>query len=350
MARLTGICLTAHDATGPYRTYRQLPRSEPKKMNMNTASSANLSQSTNPGSVHLDMTRPAARWLRLAAFSLLALLATHGAGAFVYETEKEFYSTGDFNGDGQTDLVIVDKTTGRVRIGYRVSPEFFNWANWRSGGTRDVTGAAVGRLTDEKYDSLALASADANLLTLLDAPNPNVPADPVKIKTDVLGPNTVAAIDVGGSGNTPLLDLYVASIYNNDPENRVTLFRTGGEALKQITEQPAPGAESHGNRLSLKTGGPEFVATLVSSASGNSLRVEKLDSGKPEEVLNIGNLPAGVDYLVGNFRGAPTKDFVFYQSGEPTLLVSTIEEAGGRFKIVVYRRWNPIAATKQSLS
>jgi len=272
------------------------------------------------------------RRCQFVALGALAVLVSPAASAFVYETELEFFSTGDFNGDGKTDIVIVDKATGRVRIGYRVSSEFFNWANWRASGTRDVTGVTVGKLASDKHDSLAFVSADANLISTLDAPNPNVPADASKINTAVLGPNAAVAIDVGGAGNTPLLDLYVGSIYNNEPENRITLFRTGSPTLTQLSEQPAAGPEARGNRISLKTGGPEFVATLLASGETNTLRIEKLDSGKPEEVLSIGGLPAGVDYLIGNFRGVPTKEFVFYKSGEPNLLVSTIEEAGGKFK------------------
>ncbi len=299
-------------------------------MNMNVSSSVGA-QAPNVRSPFYALTTPIGRRLRLASLSMLAGLLTRAALAFVYESDVEFYSTGDFNGDGKTDIAIVDKATGRVRIGYRVSPEFFNWANWRAAGSRDISGVAVGKLADAKYDSFAFVSADNNLISTLSAANPNIPTDPVKLNTTVLGPNAVAAIDVGGAGNTPLLDLYVGSIYNNDPENRVTLFRTGGETLQQLNEQPAPGAEARGNRLALKTGGPEFVATLLSGTGGDALRIEKLDSGKPEEVLSIGGLPAGMNYVVGNFRGGPTKDFVFYKSGESKLLVSSIEEAGGKF-------------------
>ncbi len=259
---------------------------------------------------------------------LLLLLLTPAARGFVYEAEKEFYAIGDFNGDGQTDIVIVDRYTGRLRIGYRVSPEFFNWANWRAGGIKDVSGVAVGKFADEKHDELALVSADANLITVVGAADSNVPSDPVKLVSRDLGPNTVAAIDVGGAGNTPLDDLYIASIYNNDPDNRVTLYRGNGKTFTPLVELPATGAESHANRITLTAGGPALVAT-ISSGAATELKVENLASGKPETVLTIGGLPAGVDYLVGNFSGGPAKDFIFYTSGEPNLLVSTVTDAGG---------------------
>ena len=263
------------------------------------------------------------------AFSSASL--THAG--FVYETPKEFLTTGDFNGDNKPDLVIVDKATGRVRLGYRVSEDYFSMPDWRAGGLKDATGVAVGRLVDEKRDSLALVAMDEQKITLVDAPSTTVPSDPVIIPGTALGPNTVAIADIGGTGNTPLADLYVASAYNNDPANRVTLFRNDGKTFTQISELPVAGEVKHANRLALKTGGPEYVVTILSDDNGSHLRAEELASGKPEEVLSIGDLPAGADYVAGNFRGSPLKDFVFYTSGENELRVASVEEAGpGKFK------------------
>ena len=76
---------------------------------MNAVSSAPGFQSPHIRSIHTARSTPTARVVWLAALSVLACLATPAARAFVYETDVEFYSTGDFNGDGQTDIVIVDK-------------------------------------------------------------------------------------------------------------------------------------------------------------------------------------------------------------------------------------------------
>ena len=264
----------------------------------------------------------------------VVLSATLGQAEFVYETEKEFLTTGDFNGDGKLDTAIVDKATGRVRFGYRVTEDYFSMPDWRSGGLKDATGVSVGRLVDGKRDSLALVAMDANQITLVDAPSTTVASDPINITGTALGPNTVAIFDIGGAGNTPLADLYVASAYNAEPTpNRVTLFRNADKTFKPIAELPVPGTVTHANHLALKAGGPEFVVTISSGESGNRLRAEKFDTGKPEEVLSIGDLPAGVDYVAGNFRGTPLKDFVFYTSGESEVRVGAVEEAGpGQFK------------------
>lgn len=271
-------------------------------------------------------TRFATVLIALGAFQL-----SLRASQFVTEIPTEFVTSGDFNGDGKLDVAIVDRPTGRVRVGYRVSPEFFNWTDWRGSGVKNVTGVSIGKLVDLKRDSLALTSADVNQIAVFDAASMTVPTDPISIESALLGPNVTVAVDIGGAGNTPLLDLYIASIYNNDPENRVTLFRSDGKTFTQTSDLPATGAGSRGNRIALKYGGAEFVATLTSGANGTALRFEKLDSGKPEKVLSIPGVPAGSTYLVGNFTGKSARDVLFYTPGEATLQITSITETDGKF-------------------
>ena len=273
----------------------------------------------------------AATRVATALIALAVFQPSLHASQFVTEIAAEFVTTGDFNADGKLDVAILDRPTGRVRVGYRVSPEFFNWADWRSSGVKDVTGVSVGKLLDQQRDSLALTSADVNQIAVFDAASTTVPTDPLTIETSLLGPNVAVAVDIGGAGNTPLLDLYIASIYNNEPENRITLFRSGGKTFTQTSESPATGAESRGNRVALKNGGAEFVTTLTSGANGAALRFESLASGKPEEVLSIGGVPSGATYLFGNFTGKSARDVLFYSPGESNLVVASITESGGKF-------------------
>jgi len=249
--------------------------------------------------------------------------------------DQEFFTTGDFNGDGKVDVAIVDRYSGRVRIGYQLSPDFFDWANWKSGGLKDVSWVAVGNFVDTNRDALCLVSADTSLITIVDAVNPNADSDPVKVASTALGPNTVAAIDVGGPGNTPLADLYIASIYNNDPTpNLVTLFRSAGKTFNKLAELPVAGVESRARAVTLKAGGAEFVAVMSSGENGDALLLKNLASGKPEGILSIGDLPMNADYVVGNFRAQESglKEFVCFESGEPILTVHAINESGGKFQ------------------
>lgn len=260
----------------------------------------------------------------------VAVASNPGLPTQVVEGEMEFLVSGDFNGDGLLDVAIVSRTSGRVRFGYRVSAEFFNWADWRASGAPGVAGVSVGRLVDAQHDSLALVSADENQITVLDGADPNIPTDPMVIPCDVQGPNTVVAVDVGGAGNTPLLDLYVGSIYNTDPDNRLTLYRNSDKKFTPIYNEGANGAAAHGRRVTLKASGPEEVASLVTTEDGTIWRVENLASGKPEAVLTATGVPDGGNYFLGNFRDAALKDVVFHEAGEASFSVGALSEAGGK--------------------
>ena len=198
-----------------------------------------------------------------------------------------------------------------------------------------MTGLTVGKLVSTNHDALAFASADANLVTVLDVSGPAAPASPVKVPVSVLGPSAVLAMGIGGPGSTPLHDLYLGSIYNSDPTpNRGTLFRNDGTKFSQLAEVTLSGAPARANRIALKFGQPEVMAMLVSEEKGAALRVESLSSGKPEALTLVANLPAGSDYAVGNFRGSPLCEFVFYTAGGSNLTVRPVEEPSpGKFQV-----------------
>jgi formylglycine-generating enzyme required for sulfatase activity len=88
-----------------------------------------------------------------------------------------------------------------------------------------------------------------------------------------------------------------------------------------------------GNRLSLKQGAPEVLCLLVQGEKEDTLRVEDLASGKAVVLATVGNLPAGSDYAVGNFRGLPLREFVCYKPGQKTMAVRPVEEAARRIEI-----------------
>jgi hypothetical protein len=168
--------------------------------------------------------------LKLAAFLMATapsvVLAAGHSSSFVYETPQEFFATGDFDGDGRSDAVIVDKATGKYRLGYQLTAGVFSWVDCRPSGIKGVTGFTVGRLLAAKRDALAFTSPDANQITILDVSTPNASAKPFTVPfAAALGPNTIVAVDAGGAGKTSLADLYVGSIYNSPEANQSTLIR-----------------------------------------------------------------------------------------------------------------------------
>src|SRR5215468_9317866 len=145
---------------------------------------------------------------------------------FIYDTPTEFFGNGDFDGDGRGDIVIVDKETGKYRIGYQAASGGFNWVDNRPSGIKGLSGFSIGKLLASNLDALAFTSPDGTELTILDASSLTAPSKPVMIPFNAaIGPSTLVAVDIGGPGNDPLEDLFVCSIYNSPDANLATLLR-----------------------------------------------------------------------------------------------------------------------------
>ena len=263
------------------------------------------------------------------------ILAGQGAAALIYETPHEFFGSGDFDKDGRTDLVIVDKDSGKYRLGYQLTPGVFSWVDCRPSGIKGVAGISLGHLLATNLEALAFTSPDANQITLVDVSSATASGKPVTVPfTAALGPNTVVAVAVGGAGKTGLADLYVGSIYNSPDPSLAVLLRNDGAEFPKLAELPLVGPALRGNRLSLKAGGPDLLCLLVHEDKADTLRVEDFSSGKPVAVVTAANLPAGSDYAVGSFRGVPLREFVVYKAGDKNLTVRPVEEsAPGQFQL-----------------
>ncbi len=272
----------------------------------------------------------------VAALAVSALPVSGGqpAPSLIYESPREFFSSSDFDKDGRTDLLIVDKESGKYRLGYQLTPGVLTWVDCRMSGIKGITGFSIGHLLAADKDALAFTSPDDNQITLVDVSSSTTPGRPVPVPfTAALGPNTVVAVDIGGAGKSSLADLYVGSIYNSPEPNQAALLRNDGKEFPKLAEATLAGAAQRGNRLSLKAGQPELLCLLVHGDKTDTLRIEDLSSGKPVTVATIADLPAGSDYAVGNFRGSPLREFLLYKPGDKNLTVRPVEEAaGGKFQ------------------
>jgi formylglycine-generating enzyme required for sulfatase activity len=275
--------------------------------------------------------------LRLFAVAATLTAGFHAAQAaeagsapprhFVNQTGIEFLTRGDFDGDGRVDVVIVDRETGRARVGYQLTAGTFTWTGYKESKVKDVTAVSVGRLFEPGKDALALVAADANLFHLLAPGGPHAIHPPVPAPVPGLGPNSVVIVDIGGADNTPAPDLCVSTMYNTPTANLWTLFRNDAGKLVKLTDVSLSGTLGQAQNLALTAGGPEVVASIVSSDDGERFRVESFRRGTPQMLGSITGLDAGLSYVVGHFRGAPQADLLFFQAGAPALQVRPITEA-----------------------
>jgi formylglycine-generating enzyme required for sulfatase activity len=249
------------------------------------------------------------------------------ASAFVYETALEFLADGDFDGDGRQDVVLVDKATGKCRFGYQLSDGQFTWAPQLPSGVSGVTGATVGRLLKPNCDALAMTSSDASQLAVLDASSPTTATPPLNVPLNVMGPNSVLALDIGGEGNTPLADLIVGSIYNTPDANLATLFRNAGGKFTEITNLKMLQPSSRLNRVALRPGQPELGVALFGDPP-DTLVMGEFNSGKATALGTLSGLPAGCAYVLGRFRDTALPDLVIFKPGEKDLRVTPVASAG----------------------
>ncbi len=120
--------------------------------------------------------------LLLLLWSVPAALAS-----FVYETDTEFISSGDFNGDGLLDVLVLDKATGNARVGCQNNLGAINWSATLATGVAQVTGGTAGRFLNGARDALAITASVLNRVYLFDLSNSNSAAPPVVVTPGGLG-------------------------------------------------------------------------------------------------------------------------------------------------------------------
>jgi len=244
---------------------------------------------------------------------------------FVYDTKNELIGTGDFNGDGRADVVIVDKAKGLYRLGFGTEAGSIDWVKVRNCRCIGLTGLGIGPLLDAKKDSLIIASADKNVVLVVDASDPATPKKPIKVDVSCMGPSTATVAPAGQAG----MQLVVGSIFNADPEDLVTVFKYQNGKFSQVSEEEAPGKLANLNRVTFKEGGPEYVVGTFAGSKGGAVAME-FTTGKRVVAAKADGIPGGAAYVVGHFRGQPLAELVFYKPGEKELIVKPVEEAGGK--------------------
>jgi formylglycine-generating enzyme required for sulfatase activity len=269
----------------------------------------------------------------LLAFAPIPIRAAVDNSSFIYESSREFFGCGDFDGDGRLDIVIVDKETGKYRLGYQIQPGLISWVDCRPSGTKGITGFTLGKLVATNTDAFAFAAPD-DKITLVDASSTSATGKPQALPfTAALGPNMVLAVDAGSVGKTGLMDYLVGSIYNSPDPNLATLVRNDGAEYAKIAENVLAGPAARANHLVLKAGRPEAACFLVTGDKGDTFQAQSFVSGKAVSIATVEALPSGSDYASGGFRTSNSPEFLFYKPGQNGLALRPLEDSGGALQL-----------------
>lgn len=231
---------------------------------------------------------------------------------FTYETPSELSSTGDVDGDGRVDVVILDRRTGGVRV--LLEQESGNFSAVPAQWTRLASAVAltVARIDPEGgADQVVVASAETNRVVNLSL---SPPADGTAQLNGLISPAALAAVgEPGGPAR-----LLVATEQNDVPAARQlsTASYNAGVIDVAASGMAQPEALRRGNPVALTRSSPPvaaFVSLASSDASAFRVFAGGTDAEAPPPVVT-GDLPPDAQWTWGFF--APLADgpsFLFYE-------------------------------------
>jgi len=273
-----------------------------------------------------------ARFTTLVAAVCLcaALRPCAAAPSFVYETPDEFLTSGDFNGDGVLDVLVLDKITGNARVGYGNVNGTLTWSAPLTTGVGGAAGCAVGRLLYTTRDAVAVTAPALNSDHLVDLSGTNTAGTPMIVTPQGLGPHTLVALADPLGGVAPSYnDLLTASSDNNDSAELLDLTTITAGVGTESGQYGESGPFDRGNALQLSVTPATFAAGLV-RGSNDVLDLWQF-TNSPGVMLSYSNLPSGSDYAFGSFNGETLPRFLFYQPGGTNVTVVSLLQSNGHF-------------------
>ena len=269
------------------------------------------------------------------------------AGTFVHESSVELSASGDFNGDGLADVLLLDKATGLYRIGYNSGTGSLNFAEGRPSGVSNVTGMAVGRINTTVMDSFAVTSPDQNRTQILSPTTTGVTV-PVTSFVTGLGPQLLAAIDLP-LGVTPTSedDLVVLASRDLAQQYQLRQVRSNGGVWSLLrSDDLADFSGRAGNPiLPSTTAAPLFAYVRDAGPANDSFHAYSVTGTGGSLELAISALPKGSTFICDVFNGTEA-DLMFWVPGGNTMNVRHISPSGSGWNLTTNQVFNvgfPIA-------
>ena len=238
--------------------------------------------------------------------------------AFVYEMPGEFLTSGDFNGDGIADVLVLDRLTGNARVGYSDGNGNLTWSAPLVTGVENATGCGVEHFLQTNKDCVALTAPGLNRVNLVDLSQTNSAGTPQAFIPVGVGPHAVAGLHAPRASISPGLPfLLIASSFNDASAELLDLGQWPGIGYGTFNES---GPFDLANGLDLSSNLPTLGVGMVRGATNDELHLWEFDN-VPGVVGAFSNLPPGSSYVFGTFNGEAFPRFIFYQSGGSNLAI-----------------------------
>lgn len=256
------------------------------------------------------------------------LLAAHAD--FVYQSGSAFLTTADLDGDGRSDLVLVDGPSATVRVGYQLSAGSLTWAPLRSLGLDEVTDIACGTVQNLGYESLVATAPFLNRVNVYELLTAGSQPFPVAAYGNGTGPQAVMAIDIGGTGNTAHDDLVTVTTLNGLSPFRLERIRaSGGTAFSSIGQVTVGSAWQHLNSVEYGPGLDGLA--FIDAYSVGFLRLYDFSTGGTAHKGSVSLSGMTQPGYVSFPHASGDAHFVLWESGSSTIRTTTLVGLGGGF-------------------
>ena len=271
------------------------------------------------------------RWNRVVALALATAAGgwpLNSRAALVQETPAEFLTSGDFNGDGRADALVLDKLTGNVRVGYQNVSGGLDWSPAVPTGADTANALAVGRFSQTNSEAIAVTGAGLNRIQILNLSVPGSTPSPAVFNPAHPDVRLLVGLDapLGATDERSWLDAG-----SHDPGiTMLDLFAFVADSVGSFQDQiAAEGKLERASSFRRSAGDATLLAAMRRGSNDTFVAYAYTNTAAP--VLERTNLPAGSEYVFGRFKNEAYPRLLFYVPGESNVTVQPLIHNGTNF-------------------